>query len=85
MKTDFYNKLKTGVLLVVTKPDQLHVMRFLEDYNKNSRDTKVFLKYRYSEPCTDKGKLLNSALKKNWIIKMYILLWRNFNGQAKFF
>lgn len=34
METDFFNKLKIGALLVIAKPDQLHVMRFLEDYNK---------------------------------------------------
>nr|DAO19709.1 MAG TPA: hypothetical protein [Caudoviricetes sp.] len=63
METDFFNKLKIGALLVIAKPDQLHVMRFLEDYNKNSRRTQVFLKYRYSEPCADNGILLNSALR----------------------
>ena len=63
MKTDFFNKLKIGILLVIAKPDQLHVMRLLEDYNKNSHRTQVFLKCRYSEPCADKGKLLNSALR----------------------
>lgn len=36
METDFFNKLKIGALLVIAKPDQLYVMRFLEDYNKNS-------------------------------------------------
>lgn len=63
METDFFNKLKIGALLVIAKPDQLHVMRFLEDYNKNSRYTKVFLSYRHSTPCADKGELLNYALK----------------------
>lgn len=63
MRTDFFNKLKIGALLVIAKPDQLHVMRFLEDYNKNSSRTQIFLKCRYSEPCADKGRLLNSALK----------------------
>ena len=63
METDFFNKLKIGALLVIAKPDQLHVMRFLEDYNKNSSRTQIFLKCRYSEPCADKGRLLNSALK----------------------
>lgn len=63
METDFLNKLKIGTLLVIAKPDQLHVMRFLEDYNKNSHRTQVFLKYRFSTPCTDTGKLLNSALR----------------------
>lgn len=63
MRTDFFNKLKIGALLVIAKPDQLHVMRFLEDYNKNSHRTQVFLKYRYSTPCADKGELLSYALK----------------------
>lgn len=63
METDFFNKLKIGALLVIAKPDQLYVMRFLEDYNKNSHRTQVFLKYRYSTPCTDRGRLLNSALR----------------------
>lgn len=63
METDFSNKLKIGTLLVIAKPDQLHVMRLLEDYNKNSSRTQIFLKCRYSEPCADKGRLLNSALK----------------------
>lgn len=63
METDFFNKLKIGTLLVIAKPDQLHVIRFLEDYNKNSHRTQVFLKYRFSTPCADKGKLLNSALR----------------------
>ena len=63
METDFFNKLKIGTLLVIAKPGQLHVMRLLEDYNKNSHRTQVFLKCRYSEPCADKGKLLNSALR----------------------
>lgn len=63
MRTDFFNKLKIGTLLVIAKPDQLHVMRLLEDYNKNSSRTQIFLKCRYSEPCADKGRLLNSALK----------------------
>ena len=63
METDFFNKLKIGALLVIAKPDQLHVMRLLEDYNKNSSRTQIFLKCRYSEPCANKGRLLNSALK----------------------
>ena len=63
METDFFNKLKIGILLVIAKPDQLHVMRLLEDYNKTSSRTQIFLKCRYSEPCADKGRLLNSALK----------------------
>ena len=63
MRTDFFNKLKIGALLVIAKPDQLHVMRLLEDYNKNSHRTQIFLKCRYSTPCADKGELLNSALK----------------------
>lgn len=62
-ETDFFNNLKTGTLIVIAKPDQLHVMRFLEDYNKNSRHTKVFLSCRYSTPWADKGELLNYALK----------------------
>ena len=63
METDFFNKLKIGALLVIAKPDQLHVMRFLEDYNKNSHRTQVFLKYRFSTPCADRGGLLNFALR----------------------
>ena len=63
METDFFNKLKIGTLLVIAKPDQLHVMRLLEDYSKNSCRTQIFLKCRYSEPCADTGKLLNSALR----------------------
>ena len=63
MRTDFFNKLKIGTLLVVAKPGQLHVMRLLEDYNRNFHRTQIFLKYRYSEPCADTGKLLNSALR----------------------
>lgn len=63
MKTDFFNKLKTGTLLVIAKPSQLHVMKLLEDYNKDSFSTYVFLKYMYSAPCADKGGLLNYALK----------------------
>lgn len=63
METDFFNKLKIGTLLVVAKPGQLHVMRLLEDYNRNFHRTQIFLKYRYSEPCADTGKLLNSALR----------------------
>ena len=63
METDFFNKLKIGALLVVAKPGQLHVMRLLEDYNRNFHRTQIFLKYRYSEPCADTGKLLNSALR----------------------
>lgn len=63
METDFFNKLKIGALLVIAKPDRLHVMRFLEDYNKNSHRTQVFLKYGYSTPCADKGELLSYALK----------------------
>ena len=63
METDFFNKLKIGALLVIAKPDRLHVMRLLEDYSKNSYWTQVFLKYRYSEPCADKGGLLNGALR----------------------
>lgn len=63
METDFFNKLKIGALLVIAKPDQLHVMRFLEDYNKNSWNTKVFLSCMYSTPWADKGELLNFALR----------------------
>ena len=63
MKTDFFNKLKIGALLVIAKPDQLHLMKLLEDYKKNTSTTHVFLRYRYSEPCADKGVLLNSSLR----------------------
>lgn len=63
MEADFFNKLKIGALLVIAKPDQLHVIRFLEDYNKSSHRTQVFLKYRFSTPCADRGRLLNSALR----------------------
>ena len=63
MRTDFFNKLKIGTLLVIAKPDQLHVMKLLEDYKEDSFSTNVFLKYRYSTPCADKGGLLNYALK----------------------
>lgn len=34
METDFFNKLKIGALIVIAKPDQLHVMKLLEDYKK---------------------------------------------------
>lgn len=34
METGFFNKLKIGALLVIAKPDQLHVMKLLEDYKK---------------------------------------------------
>lgn len=63
METDFFNKLKIDALLVIAKPDQLHVMKLLEDYNKNTSTTHVFLRHRYSEPCANKGGLLNSSLK----------------------
>lgn len=63
MRTDFFNKLKIGALLVIAKPDQLHVMKLLEDYKEDSFSTNAFLKYRYSTPCADKGGLLNYALK----------------------
>ena len=63
METDFFNKFKIGTLLVIAKPDYLHVMRLLEDYSKNFYRTQVFLKCRFSTPCADKGELLNSALK----------------------
>lgn len=63
METDFFNKLKIDALLVIAKPDQLHVMKLLEDYNKNTPTTHVFLRCRYSEPCANKGELLNSSLK----------------------
>lgn len=63
METDFFNKLKIGTLLVIAKPDQLHVMRLLEDYNKNSHRTQIFLKCRYSTPCADKAGLFSYALK----------------------
>ena len=63
METDFFNKLKIGALLVIAKPDQLHVMKLLEDYKKNTPTTHVFLRCRYSEPCADKGVLLNSTLR----------------------
>ena len=63
MRTDFFNKLKTGALLVIAKPDQLHVMKLLEDYKEDSFSTKVFLRYRYSTPCADKGGLLSFALR----------------------
>ena len=63
MKTDFFNKLKTGTLLVITKPSQLHVMKLLEDYNKDSFFIPVFLKYRYSAPYAEEGGFLNCALK----------------------
>lgn len=63
MKTDFFNKLKTGTLLVIAKPEQLHVMKLLEDYKEGSFSTHVFLRYRYSTPCADKGELLSYALK----------------------
>lgn len=63
MRTDFFNKLKIGALLVIAKPDQLHVMKLLEDYKEDSFSTSVFLKYRCSTPCADKGGLLNYALK----------------------
>ena len=63
METDFFNKLKIDALLVIAKPDQLHVMKLLEDYNKNTPTTHVFLRYRYSEPCANKGELPNSSLK----------------------
>ena len=63
METDFFNKLKIGTLLVIAKPDRLHVMKFLEDYKEDSFTTKVFLRYRYSTPCADIGGLLNHALR----------------------
>lgn len=63
METDFFNKLKIGALLVIAKPDQLHVMKLLEDYKKNTLATHVFLRHRYSEPFADQGVLLNSALR----------------------
>ena len=63
MKTDFFNNLKTGTLIVIAKPEQLHVMKLLEDYNKDSFFIPVFLKYRYSAPCADEGGLLNCALR----------------------
>ena len=63
METGFFNKLKIGALLVIAKPDQLHVMKLLEDYKADSFSTNVFLKYRYSTPCADKGGLLSYALK----------------------
>ena len=63
MEADFFNKLKTGALLVIAKPDQLHVMKLLEDYKEDFFSTQVFLKYRYSTPCADKGGLLSYALK----------------------
>ena len=72
MRTDFFNKLKTGALLVIAKPDQLHVMKLLEDYKEDSFSTNVFLKYRYSTPCDDKGGLLNYALK-NETYNAYII------------
>ena len=63
MRTDFFNKLKIGTLLVIAKPDRLHVMKLLEDYKEDSFTMKVFLSYRYSTPCADIGGLLNHALR----------------------
>lgn len=63
METDFFNKLKIGALLVIAKPDQLHVIRLLEDYKEGSFSIHVFLRYWYSTPCADKGGLLSYALK----------------------
>lgn len=62
-ETNFFNKLKIGALLVIAKPDRLHLMKLLEDYKKNTSTTHIFLRYSYSEPCADKGALLNSILK----------------------
>lgn len=62
MKTDFFNKLKTGALLVIAKPDRLHVMKLLEDYEENSFSTSVFLKCKYSTLCACKDRLRNSEL-----------------------
>ena len=42
-ETDFFNKLKIGALLVIAKPDQLHVKKLLEDYKKKHfHHTRIF-------------------------------------------
>lgn len=64
MIKDFLEKIKEGVLLVVAKPDQLHVLQCFDDYSENSDFVRAFWGYRYSTPNKGTVILHNSTLNR---------------------
>lgn len=64
MIKDFLEKIKEGVLLVVAKPDQLHVLQCFDDYSENSDSVRAFWGYRYSTPSEGTVRLYNSTLNR---------------------
>lgn len=63
MRTDFFNKLKIGALLVIARQDQLHVLELLEDYSKYYDTITVFLRYKYGELSSGTTRLFNTTLR----------------------
>lgn len=63
MNTDFLDKLKKSALLVIARPDQLHILELLEDYSEYSGDTTAFLRYNYGELSYGTTRLINNTLR----------------------
>lgn len=64
MNTDFFDKLKKDTLLVSVKPKQLHVIKLVEDYRKDSDTTGVLLAYRFGVLYPNTGRIFNARLKR---------------------
>lgn len=62
MKTDFSEKIKEGVRLVIVNPGskQIQVMKTKEDYKRHYFMTDVLWEYRDGLPHNEEGGLLNS-------------------------